>query len=191
MTGFDGHLRLAVIGGIGFTIAATYAIYHFGVIGIGQDLMLFSGIVFAAVVLGGIVPDVDVHSSKPRQGLGKVLKAIAVFLPVLLLLNNPSLLRTLGFRLVEALELGSIPVVYVGLAATMVFTLLIAKSIGYGLDELFNHRGFFHSKEFLGLCGVVAFGLSYSAGILPRKAAMAIGAAAAFGVFIHVYVGDR
>ncbi len=192
MGDFQAHLRA---GAIGATVAAVAALSY----GIGRQLavptvaVLTAG-VFAATLVGSIVPDVDVHSSIPRRYAGRLLVVAGTGVAAFFALDNPATATAIGSGLAGAVGLANPPV---GSAAVVGGGLLLAgglgaaKAAGYALDELTTHRGFVHSLSFAGLFGAGVALLASQVPIFSLPLAGAVGAAGTIGVVIHIRIVDR
>lgn len=188
MAGFDGHLKAAVVVGILFTAYTLPKLVANGILPTLEQRLAYFILAFAAVVVTGILLDIDVWSSIPRRLFGKVLIAAAIAVPLYLLVSDPSRLYGVGALAATLLGFESVPIEVVGASVVLISGIAAAKAIGFGLDEFISHRGIIHSKEFVLVCGATAFvGLWYW-GTLPTLAAGLLAVGVVLGGFIHLSV---
>lgn len=179
MTDFTGHLKVGlVVGGIGA-----------GAVLFGGFPVTYAGGVFALILLTSILPDIDIHSSKPRQWLGILLliAGIAVALrvgidhPDVAMLIGDAVAAIVGFSRESAIALGRVLLIALGIG--------IALLVGHLLDEFTTHRGMTHSLGFGVAIGALLAGTLFFQGF-PVEAVGLAGVASVVGVGTHVYIGD-
>ncbi len=192
MGDFQAHFRAGVIGA---AVAAIAALSY----GIGRALAaptvaaLTVG-VFAATLVGSVIPDVDVHSSIPRRYFGRLLVVAGVGIGAFFALDNPAMATAIGAGLAGTIGLASPPVgsaAIVGGGLLLVLGLIAAKAAGYAIDEFTTHRGFAHSLAFAGLFGAGVAVLASQLPLFPLSLAGLIGVAGTIGVVIHTRIVDR
>lgn len=192
MGDFQAHFRAGVIGAAVTAIAALSY-------GIGRGLAVSTIAtltvgVFAATLVGSVIPDVDVHSSIPRRYFGRLLVVAGVGVGGFFALDNPTMATTIGAGLAGVIGLANPPVgsaAIVGGGLLLALGLLVAKAAGYALDEFTTHRGFAHSLAFAGLFGAGVAFLTSQISLFTLSLAGLVGVAGTIGVVIHTRIVDR
>ncbi len=192
MGDFQAHFRAGVIGAAVTAIAALSY-------GIGRGLAVSTIAtltvgVFAATLVGSVIPDVDVHSSIPRRYFGRLLVVAGVGVGGFFALDNPTMATTIGAGLAGVIGLANPPVgsaAIVGGGLLLALGLLVAKAAGYALDEFTTHRGFAHSLAFAGLFGAGVAFLASQISLFTLSLAGLVGIAGTIGVVIHTRIVDR
>ncbi len=192
MGDFQAHFRAGVIGAAVTAIAALSY-------GIGRGLAVSTIAtltvgVFAATLVGSVIPDVDVHSSIPRRYFGRLLVVAGVGVGGFFALDNPTMATTIGAGLAGVIGLANPPVgsaAIVGGGLLLALGLLVAKAAGYALDEFTTHRGFAHSLAFAGLFGAGVAFLTSQISLFTLSLAGLVGIAGTIGVVIHTRIVDR
>ena len=189
MGGFDEHVRAGAI--VAIVAAALTGIYAIKKGYTLRTIAILIGGVFTVLLIGSVIPDIDIHSSIPRRYLGKILIGTAVVGALFVSVQNPWIPRMVGLKLVTALGLTELPVSVVGSSVLVVGLAAVAKGAGHSLDELLTHRGITHTVGFAVFFGGIALLLSRRSLSLEIKHAMIIGAAGVVGVLVHTHWVDR
>ncbi len=193
MGDFGQHFRAGL-----FTAAiATVITLSYGV-GRGLSvswLVITASGVFLSLLVGSVIPDIDVHSSIPRRYFGQVLLFAGVGVAGLFAIGNPTLAQSLGRQTAALVGLdstgGTVSVEFIGGGLLLVSGLVAAKLIGYGIDTITTHRGFVHSIGFAVLYGAAVFAAATQIPPVELLAAGIIGGAGTAGVLVHTRVVDR
>ncbi|SEQ04029.1 metal-dependent hydrolase [Natrinema salaciae] len=188
MAGFDGHLKVAIVVGALFTAYTLPKLIAHGVLMTLEHRILYLVLAFGGVVVFGVLLDIDVWSSIPRRLFGKGILAVATVAPLYFLITEPARLYGIGSLAATILSIGSVSTEVIGAVTLLVLGLGIAKTIGFGLDELTDHRGLIHSKEFVIGCGLIAFLGLWQWGELPTLAAIPVAVAVTLGGIVHLSV---
>jgi len=185
MGSFGEHDEAAKSAGLGAFCIGTLAILWMGFdLAGGLKVGIFSA---AAAYLGAHVPDLDSNASIPRQTAGKASSMGVLILGIGTMLFAPGFTESIG-----------------ALAGSIIGITASAQSIGNGLvilamigayaeggdmfNQLFTHRGLFHSPLMAFGLGVLGyFVLTTQLGWMPIEASVAaLGLTA--GVFVHLSV---
>jgi len=189
MGDYADHLRAAVLAGIVLAGIAGYVLYSrkysMQMVGVGSVVM------FALVVVFGIAPDVDVGSSIPRRYLGYLLVGSLPAVALYKVYTERSIAVSVGEQVLAFVGLGDVPPVVAGSGVFVLGAVGVAKSAGYGLDELSTHRGLLHSVYFWAGVGVVGAGMGYLYLGVPRVIAAVVVVASVVGSAVHIKVVDR
>ncbi|ELZ81792.1 hypothetical protein C453_17289 [Haloferax elongans ATCC BAA-1513] len=189
MGDYSEHLRAAILAGVVLAGIAGYVLYsrEYSV----QMVSVGSAVMFGLVVVLGIAPDIDVSSSIPRRYLGYVLVGSLPAGALYMVYTDPSIAVSVGEQVLALVGLGDVPPVVIGCGVLVVGAVGLAKSAGYGLDELSTHRGLLHSVYFWAVLGIVAAGAGHLYLDLPRVIAAVIVVASVAGPAVHIKVVDR
>lgn len=180
MTDFKGHLKIGVCAAIFSGSAALYAGFSL------DPVLVFSG----AIIITSVLPDVDIHSSKPRQFLGTILLMGGIVGAVWVGFNRRSLVEFIGGWISSIVGLGA------EIASSTVWIILVlagggvAMVAGKLLDEMTTHRGITHTLGFGVVLGSILAGSLAWHGI-GQNLTLLVGIAPVIGVGAHVYIGDR
>lgn len=189
MGGFEEHFRAGIIAA--FFAGAVVASYGLGE-GFTLDvLVIVTAGTIVAVLIGSLIPDIDVHSSIPRRYVGRLFTIISVLLAGGFAAGNPETTRMIGQRLTTPLGREDVSVEFLGGLTILLSGIVAAKVAGYLLDALTTHRGFTHSIQFAVLFGAAIF---VGATQLPQLALLhagILGGAGTVGVLVHTAVVDR
>lgn len=189
MGDYAEHLRAAILAGVLASVVTGYVLYSreysMQMVGIASVVM------FGLIVVLGVVPDIDVHSSIPRRYLGYVLLAALPVGVLYKIYTEPSIAISVGEQVLAFVGLGDVPPIVAGSGVLAVAAVGVAKSAGYGLDELSTHRGMLHNIYFWAVVGVVAAGGGYMYADLPRVIAGVIVVASMVGPAVHIKIVDR
>lgn len=179
MPGYKTHTAVGVTTAAGFLVLA----YTEGLLsGLPPTrLAVFFAAAAAFAVFGSLFADVDVHSSKMRQFLGRLGTLAAIVVAGIAVVARPGLI----VDPVAAALPGRMGPFVVGVAV-IVAAGAVAKVVGRVFDDLTTHRGLFHSPVVPLLLAGAAGALLYVLGFhQPEVLATGGGVAGAAG-FSHV-----
>lgn len=183
MSGFEEHLRKGVVGVSVIGILGTYLLF--------QDRMiefLLPFLIFGAV--GAVLPDIDIHSSKPRRMLG-TFSVIGLPIASLWLVFTENIIKEILLNF-AADSLNSVaPTVPLKVKLLVVFIILggvLLRFGGYILDSVIDHRGVLHNPMTgLACAGVLGYaGIQHAAHIAPKASHLGAASGLLVGFFIHL-----
>lgn len=180
MTNFEGHLR------IGVTIATICAIGAFYVGFSLISVMIF----FLGIIITSLLPDIDIHSSKPRRYFGILLVVGCMAGAAWIGTSHRIMAELIGGMIVSTIGIGKEAASGAGLLMLIFAGAVVAVACGSLLDNMTVHRGRTHTLSFGIMFGVLLAGVLWWYGVGENLILLA-GLAPVIGVGSHVYVGDR
>jgi hypothetical protein len=183
MSGFEEHLWKGVVGVSILGIAATYFLF--------QDRMTEFFLPFLALgAVGAVLPDIDIHSSKPRRMLG-TFSVIGLPIASLWLVFTDNLVKITLLEFAESTLNSFAPAVPAEVKLLVIFIgvgAVVLKFGGYVLDSVINHRGVLHSPMTgLACAGILGYaGIQHAAHVAPKVSHIGAASGLFAGFLIHL-----
>ena len=129
---------------------------------VSSEIAMGLGVTTMAVApFATTIPDLDVHSSKPRQWFGTLLVLGAVGFALVLVFRGDQIVAEIGRTIESAIP--SVPSEFGGPVGIMVLSLGVALLAGWLLDGVTTHRGGTHTAKFAVVVAVAGSGGLYAA----------------------------
>ena len=183
MSDFEEHLRKGVVGVSIIGIAATYFLF--------QDRMAEFFLPFVVLgAVGAVLPDIDIHSSKPRRMLG-TFSIVGLHIASLWLVFTDNIVKLTLLDFAES-TLNSfargVPTELKLLVIFVVFGAIVLKFGRYILDSVIDHRGILHSPMTgLACAGILGYaGIQHAPHIAPTVSHIGAASGLFAGFLIHL-----